>query len=300
MIVSNPEEWAPIPGWRNYVAGDRGHVRHRSKTKSLSRIVDTDGVQYVTLRKRTNQEEYQIDQLVCSAFHGSPPNNDLITEHIDGVLWNNWASNLRWAYPVMASKWYGGPVKDAIRGFFRYGPFKTKIELSRLLSKGDVLIGKGDNGKLVAFEFVFWRGDDSLNPFDMARFFRAHVNYVMEIEKLKGMDIVIEANPYAAAQKYHELANLHPEFMWARYLHEAADMIEVLANEVRSGIDHPVTVVPSVRTPVPIPVAPVHARPQPKPVPPRISITHGPTTVDNTPATTPRTQVFRTGLFFKG
>lgn len=251
MITSTPEEWHVIPGWRNYEAGERGHVKLRSKVNNLKQTTDTEGVEFVTLTQGRKQEEFQVDQLVCLAFNGAPPDGNLIVEHLDSVPWNNWASNLRWAYPIMATNWYCGPIKDALNGFYRFGPYKTKIALNRHLQVGHILVATDDYGKLVAFEFVFWQGGDSLNPFDQARYFRAYIGSVMEIEKLKGMDIVVSKTPYEAAQTYHELASMHPEFIWARYLHEAADMIELMANQLRSDIKLPITVVASNRTPIP-------------------------------------------------
>lgn len=247
-----------IPGLA-YQAGDHGHIRrrplsHQDKKRYIKPHSDTSGRQLVTLKKGSDRNEYFVDELVCRAFHTRNPAKGMVVTHIDGIEWNNWPSNLRWSFNLMATKWYCGKIKDAAKGFYRAGPFSTPIDLSPHTEYGDIIVAYDTHGEMVAFEFVLGRApDERKNPYALARYYRMACNTLMEIERAKGLDVMIDkdANPFEAAQRFHQLADLHPEFMWASYLHEAAFFIERMATVVYGEVVAPVPkLVPATRQPL--------------------------------------------------
>lgn len=261
MTVAFPEIWLPVSRASHYEVSDRGHIRRRPKQgRQAARLVrlqvDSEGYQNVTLIRGQKQRTLRIDELVCQHFHGNKPNKHMAIQHIDGVTWNDWASNLRWEYPVVANQWYGGPIDPARRGLFRFGPFASKLELVPHLKYGDIMVAFGDN-QIKAFEFVFGRDTSEIqNPFNLARYWRATVNSLTQVERCKGMDMPADPNlnPYEAAESYRKLALMHPEFMWANYLLDAAFYIERMADCIYKDIPLPANqVVPSQRRPMAMP-----------------------------------------------
>ena len=239
-----PEEWRKIIGFK-YEASDRGHIRRRplngaASPKFVPTSVDTNGNLIVVLTKGSKQSALYVDDLVCETFIGAPPDSDMYVEHIDGIIWNNWASNLRWSYKLMVAQWYCGPISEARKGIYKYGPFANQMDASAFLEEGDLLIAVDSNSKLVAFSFIFGSGFDHMfrNPYQLGNYWRATAHTIMEIEQLKGMDVVVDRNenPYAAAEKYRQMAQMHSNCMWASYLMDAATIIEKLADIVQNDV----------------------------------------------------------------
>lgn len=317
LNITPPEEWRAIPGLA-YEAGDHGHIRrrplsHQDKKRYVKPHSNTDGRQIVTLKKGSERNEYFVDELVCRAFHTRNPVRGMVVTHIDGIEWNDWPSNLRWSFNIMAAKWYCGKIKDAAKGFYRAGPFSTPIDLSPHTEFGDIIVAYDTNNEMVAFEFVLGRApDERKNPYALARYYRMMCNTLMEIERTKGLDIMIDkdANPFEAAQRYHHLADLHPEFMWAKYLHEAAFFLERMASIVYGEIEAPAPrLTPMVRqplktpapeAPLPVPVRrplgalPPAPAPSPPPMPARRPL------APPRPAPDPRRTPSSPGFFTKG
>jgi hypothetical protein len=180
----------------------------------------------------------------------------------------------------MAEQWYCGPISGARRGYFRFGPYRSRLALLPHVQYGDIIMARNANHQIVAFEFALGRdfNREVRNPYDLARYWRASVNSLTEVERCKGADIML-FNPkdptqvYEAARKYRELAEMHPEWLWANYLLEASYYIEMMANLVYHDIAAPkVKVIPTTRRPFPKaaeppspepPAAPVRRRPPP-------------------------------------
>lgn len=272
MTTAFPETWLPVT--HSYQVSDRGHIRRRPKqgrrTARLSPLhVDAEGYQNVTLIRGQKERTVRVDTLVCQAFHGKP-DKGMVVQHIDGVTWNDWSSNLRWEYQVVATEWYSGPIGPACRSFYRHGPYTSKTELLPCLEYGDVVVAFNE-GRIASFEFVFGRDLSNYvkNPFDMARYWRATVNSLMQVERSKGMDMMLippDFHPYDAAQSYRSLAAMHPEYMWAHYLLDAAFYIERMADCIYKNIELPPSiVVPIARLPMKAP-QPVQAPAIPAPI----------------------------------
>lgn len=294
MITAFPEVWRPLDLWSSYQVSDRGHIRRRPRGgRATSRLtplkVNIDGYNNVTLVRGKKERVLRVDWLVCWTFHGAMPDKDMSVQHIDGITWNDWASNLRWEYPIVATQWYNGPVASAQHGYFKYGPFKSKTEVMPNLKYGDVIVAFDDTGQIVAFEFVFDRDvmNSTRNPYDLARYWRATAKRkLMEVELREGMDMAIDPNrnPYDAAAQYRELAKLHPDFMWAAYLLDASFYIEHMADCVyKNMVPPPITVVSGIRPPLHRPHAAAEApaqTPQAPPVATRRPITRPAATQD--------------------
>lgn len=295
MTIAFPEIWRPIASWSMYQVSDRGHVRRRPRggrptAKLLRLTVDTNGYENVTLTSGKRERTFRVDWLVCSAFHGNPPDRDMEVQHKDGVTWNDWNTNLRWGYRVMATQWYSGPVDAALRGYYRYGPYPSKTSILPYAKYGNVIVAFDDDGQIKAFEFVFSHdlANSTRNPYDLVRYWRATTKHkLMEVECREGMDVSMDPNrnPYEAAAQYRKMAEMHPDYAWALYLLEAAFYIERMADCVYKGLAPPeVQVVPAVRRPLeqpraapavpapapsaPAPMArrPIHAQAAPAPV----------------------------------
>lgn len=289
MNTAFPEVWLSIPRWSHYQISDRGHIRRRPKggrliAKTTTLQTNVDGYQTVTLVRGSKEITVPVDTLVCQTFYGKMPSKGMTIQHVDGVNWNNWASNIRWEYPIVSNRWYSGPIDAARRGYFKYGPLKSKTEILPNLCPGDVIVAFDDNAKIIAFEFVFSRDatKSTLNPFDLARYWRATVNSLTQAERCRGMDMPVNpnANPYEAAARYRKLAEMHPDYMWATYLLEAAFYIERIADYVYKGVPPPAIVIaPAVRRSLDLPrAAPVAAAQAPTapPVVARRSLTMPP------------------------
>lgn len=147
----------------------------------------------------------------------------------------------------MKVKWYCGPITPAVRGYFKYGPFPSRMAMDPYVKEGFVLTAYDDDNKIAAFEFCMKPVTNGIpatvNPFGAARYWRACCNTFMEIERIKETEIVVERDdPIRAAEQYRKFAEMHPNFMWATYLHDAAFYIEKLARMVYDGLEPPAPV----------------------------------------------------------
>jgi hypothetical protein len=93
------DEWAPIPGYDNYLISDHGAIysiqRRRTKGGILVQAV-TAGYYRVALYSEGKKRSELVHRLVLLAFDGGPPNDDFQAAHLDGNKLFNWLSNLIW------------------------------------------------------------------------------------------------------------------------------------------------------------------------------------------------------------
>jgi hypothetical protein len=99
-------EWRVIPGFPSYEASDEGVIRPvtprykngRGKDGLRPWTVERHGriAQYVTLHVDGKRHKHLVSRLVCTAFHGAPPEGMNDCCHKDHNSLNNRASNLKW------------------------------------------------------------------------------------------------------------------------------------------------------------------------------------------------------------
>ena len=68
---------------------------------------DNLGMDFSKMRGFSNRD-YMVHRLVCRAFHGDPPREGMVVDHINGVTTDNRAENLRWLTNrenVMLARW---------------------------------------------------------------------------------------------------------------------------------------------------------------------------------------------------
>ena len=101
------ERWRPIRTadekyYDDYEISDRGNVRRTTSNgpskagQIIKSFPDKAGYLRINLRKNGKSTQFTIHRLVCSTFHGPPPDISEQTCHLDGDRLNNTASNLRW------------------------------------------------------------------------------------------------------------------------------------------------------------------------------------------------------------
>lgn len=92
------EFWKPVDGWP-YEVSSHGNVR-RFGRPALARRMHTNGYVRVHLCDGISRRlDAYVHRLVCEAFHGKPPRQDMHADHIDGDRANNRSDNLRWLSP---------------------------------------------------------------------------------------------------------------------------------------------------------------------------------------------------------
>ena len=101
------EEWRVYAHCEYYEVSNLGNVRSwkytgpsravfRATPKLLTVKLDKDGYPVVKLRIDNKAKMEKVHRMVCMAWHGLPPRNDLETRHLDGDKTNNTPSNLAW------------------------------------------------------------------------------------------------------------------------------------------------------------------------------------------------------------
>lgn len=101
--------WKPIPGWEGfYEASNVGVIKSVErvffvKTKAMITSTgilrphfDKDCYLHIGLCREGKEYDYRINQLIAKTFIPNPQNKPL-TDHINGVRWDNRVENLRWA-----------------------------------------------------------------------------------------------------------------------------------------------------------------------------------------------------------
>ena len=102
LVLSDQEEWRPIPGYERYEASDLGNVRRArdDRGRFIGRILDPHrgrtGHLKVSVYGERGQWRTGVHRLVCLAFHGPAPMADSVVCHNDGNPENNRPENLRW------------------------------------------------------------------------------------------------------------------------------------------------------------------------------------------------------------
>lgn len=100
------EIWRPIPDFPGYQVSDLGRVRSYMSGDLLGvRVLKPSRGNkarraIVTLYRDRKPHYRLVARLVCEAFHGAPPSDIHQAAHRNGSVFNDSASNLRWALPI--------------------------------------------------------------------------------------------------------------------------------------------------------------------------------------------------------
>ena len=97
-------EWMPIPGWAGYEASNKGQIQSMKSSRRwrpgriLTAFPNREGRLRVSVMDGNGRPVKQlVSRLVCLAFYGDPPSDDMQAAHNDGNPLNNDLMNLRWA-----------------------------------------------------------------------------------------------------------------------------------------------------------------------------------------------------------
>lgn len=90
------EEWRIIPGFERYEASSNGRFRNAQTGKLMSQQKEINGYPIVQLTKDGKQHAKLAHRMVCIAFHGEPPSQGAMVNHINRIKDDNRASNLEW------------------------------------------------------------------------------------------------------------------------------------------------------------------------------------------------------------
>lgn len=88
--------WKPIPSCPNYEASEAGDIRRIGASKPRVSHVQENGYLKVNLWHGNKGKNHWVQRLVCEAFHGPPPSEDLDAAHRNGVRTDNRQDNLSW------------------------------------------------------------------------------------------------------------------------------------------------------------------------------------------------------------
>ncbi len=88
------EKWAVVEGFPYYSVSNLGRVYSR-RTERLMKPVLNNGFMNITLRRNGKEKGFGVHQLVAKAFVEGYFDGAEV-KHIDGLNYNNLASNLKW------------------------------------------------------------------------------------------------------------------------------------------------------------------------------------------------------------
>ena len=108
MAEQTNERWLPVEGFPNYMVSDRGRVksyRNPDNPKMLKQATNNNGYKCVVLMTGdgygapgTQRKSRQVHRLVAQAFIDNPENKPHV-DHLNTVVDDNRAENLRWCTP---------------------------------------------------------------------------------------------------------------------------------------------------------------------------------------------------------
>lgn len=90
------EEWADIPGFPDYIAHRDGFIYSYLTNKFLSPGHTRGGYESVGLSSEGQVTQWRVNRLICTVFHGEPPEDKPLALHNNGNNVDNRAVNLRW------------------------------------------------------------------------------------------------------------------------------------------------------------------------------------------------------------
>ena len=101
MFNDRPEtsvssEWVECPGFPLYEVSVDGLFRKRDSHKLMRQGKEINGYRIILLTTNGKQHAKLAHRLICEAFHGPPPFEKAMVDHIDRCKTNNHASNLQW------------------------------------------------------------------------------------------------------------------------------------------------------------------------------------------------------------
>ena len=90
------ESWKACPGFPRYEVSSNGRFRNATTLKQMSQGKDINGYPVAMLYGDGRQHCKLAHRLVCEAFHGPPPADKPMTNHLNRVKNDNRSVNLEW------------------------------------------------------------------------------------------------------------------------------------------------------------------------------------------------------------
>lgn len=89
------EEWKDISGYENYQISSYGNIWSKNRNRMLKTINDKYGYKVINLYNSGKLKSLKVHRLVGKAFIQNPDEKPCI-DHINGIIFDNIVSNLRW------------------------------------------------------------------------------------------------------------------------------------------------------------------------------------------------------------
>ena len=88
--------WKPIPSCPNYEASEAGDIRRIGSAGNLALQLQKNGYLKASLWHGNKGKTLWVQRLVCEAFHGPAPSDNMDAAHRNGVRHENQQDNLSW------------------------------------------------------------------------------------------------------------------------------------------------------------------------------------------------------------
>ena len=101
-LKEEPTHWISLSnlGFPDYECHKSGLIRRIGKMKTIAHEDPKSKYSFVELRNAHGyKKKFKINTIICTIFHGNPPNNNSEVIHIDNNPSNLTAGNLKWASP---------------------------------------------------------------------------------------------------------------------------------------------------------------------------------------------------------
>lgn len=123
--------WKRVHGYdHNILANENGEV-FDATSASRPKVRIHNGYYHVTLKKKGKPSPVAVHRLVCFAFHGDPPFDNMQVDHKNGNKLDNRPCNLEWVTPSVNIR---RAKSKAVRGTAEDGSY---VEFSHLAMAAD-------------------------------------------------------------------------------------------------------------------------------------------------------------------
>jgi hypothetical protein len=89
-------EWKIINGYPDYAISTNGDVKSLRFNRILKKSINSSGYYYINLLNNRQRKTTAVHRLVIEHFGQTPPDQNLVVDHINGNKLDNQIDNLEW------------------------------------------------------------------------------------------------------------------------------------------------------------------------------------------------------------